>query len=135
MFLAVSEHSQDLGILAQLVMSRAEQDDAEKRKRALELAQQLAAGNDYSQPATRNGAAFVAWVLYRMNQPDRAAEIVSKVVPMGPLSDEVSYLAAQILSEAGERDTALQLVRAALANDRCFPMRQDAKTLLAELEK
>lgn len=135
MFVAVSKHSQDIGILVQLVMSLAEQDDAEKRKRALELAQQLAPGNDYSQPAARNGAVIVAWVLYRMNQPDRAAEIVAEAAPMGPLSDEVSYLAARILREAGKRDTALRLVRAALANDRCFPMREDAKSLLAVLEK
>jgi tetratricopeptide (TPR) repeat protein len=135
MFLATSEKSKDAGILAQLAMSLAEQDDAEKQRSALELAKRLSGNNDYSQSAARNGAVISAWVMYRMNELKRAAEIVSTVVQVGPLSEEVNYLAALILSESGNRDTALQLVRAALANNRCFPMREDARALLAKLEK
>lgn len=135
MFAAVSETSEDVGILAQLTISLAEQDNAEKRQRAFQLAQQLSSNDDYSQPAARNAAVIVAWVLYRMAQLDRAVEIVNRVVQTGSLGDEVTYFAAQILNDAGKRDLALQLVRTALAGNRCFPMREDARTLLATLEK
>ncbi|MFM7108398.1 MAG: tetratricopeptide repeat protein [Planctomycetaceae bacterium] len=111
-----------------------ESDEAADRQRALEMAQasaQMAQNSPQQVPALTT----LAWVFYKMNRKEDAANILDQISRNNALSTDGAYYVARILVDRGERDRAKQILEEVLANDPMFATRSDAKDLLEKLKK
>ena len=111
-----------------------ESDDASDRQRALEMAQANAAMTQNS-PQQVPAATTLAWVFYKMNRKEDAANILDQISRNNALSTDGAYYVAKILSDRGEKDRAKQILQEVLANEPMFATRPDAKDLLDKLSK
>jgi len=112
-----------------LALALAEQDDAPKRRRALEYAQ--ANARQYSRMP--EALSTFGWVLYRAGRVEDAEKVLRQAAATGEMKADTAYYLARVLVDRNQKDPARQLLTSALASDQPFAHRDDAKALLAEL--
>ncbi len=117
-----------------LAIALVEQSDEAKRRQALSYAQMnLRLLNDRNQQAGRDAAVTMAWVMYRLGSIVQAEQTLQQALNAGGVGHDSAYFAAQILSERGRADAALQLLKPALESKRLFGARKNADALLVKL--
>ena len=94
----------------------------------------LAIGKKASQDA-RDVAVTMAWVMYRLGNIVQAERTLQEALNAGGVGHDSAYFAAQILSERGRADAALQLLSPTLESKRLFGARKNAEALMAKLSE
>lgn len=117
----------------QLALVLIEQDDKDKKDRALQIAEaNLKLQGDRVTPEV---AATYAWVLYKLGKTNEAEQILGKVFSAGVMSPDTAYYIATILRDRGKTDAAIRLLESAIARPEPFAQRQPTAELLAKLKK
>ncbi len=113
----------------QLALVLAEQTDDAKRRRALELAEELArrAPNDPEALTT------LGTVYYRLRRLDAAESLLNAVLASGRASSETAYILARVRADRGHPEGAPALLDAALSAPGLFVFRDDARQWLDRL--
>ena len=112
-----------------LALALCEQEDAEKKQRAV----QYAASNLQKRANNRDFLATLGWTLYKSGQVDEALKALQQSIADGQINAASAYYLAVILNERGQKDSAKQLLTAALGTQPPFAKRAAAEKLLAEL--
>ncbi len=123
----------NLNAANQLAIALADQSDANKRQRALELAQMDLRVSSQGNQLNSEALTTLAWVYYRMGRGADAEQLVAKVLQRGVLNSDIAYYAAKILQERGRVDDAVALLEASLHNPAPFIQRQNSTELLKQL--
>ena len=123
----------NLNAANQLAIALADQNDANKRQRALELAQMDLRVSSQGNQLNSEALTTLAWVYYRMGRGADAEQLVTKVLQRGVLNSDIAYYAAKILQERGRVDDAVALLEASLHNPAPFIQRQNSTELLKQL--
>ncbi len=113
----------------------AEQNDKEKRDKALEIARmnEKMFGGQNSGARGIETAATLGWVLFQMDKVTEAGQVMEAILKSGNANPDSLYYAARILKERGQPENAVKLLQAALKNYKAFVHRNDAKSLLVKL--
>lgn len=112
-----------------LAISMAEQNDADKLNKALEIAKQ----NVQLQPQNPVTASVLGWVLFKQNNLAGAGEWLNRAAQGGRLPPESAYYIAKFLMQQGAREQALEFTNNALKTSGLFLYRQPAEALQKEL--
>lgn len=126
----VRQNPIDAEAIAGLALALCEQDDAEKRKRAV----QYATSNVQKQSNNRDYLATLGWTLYRSGETDAAIQVLQQSVADGQINAAAAYYFAVALVEKGQTEAAKQLLNAALATKPPFAKRAAAAALAKQLE-
>lgn len=126
----VRQNPIDAEAIAGLALALCEQDDAEKRKRAV----QYATSNVQKQANNRDYLATLGWTLYRSGDADAAIQVLQQSVADGQINAAAAYYFAVALNEKGQTEAAKQLLNAALATKPPFAKRAAAAALAKQLE-
>ncbi len=126
----VRQNPLDAEAVAGLALALCEQDDAEKRKRAV----QYATSNVQKQANNRDYLATLGWTLYRSGETDAAIKVLQQSVADGQINAAAAYYFAVALTEKGQTQAAKQLLNAALATKPPFAKRAAAVALAQQLE-
>jgi tetratricopeptide (TPR) repeat protein len=113
----------------QLALVLAEQDDAAKRRRALELAE-LGVRQDPNAPYA---LATLGTVYYRLHRLDEAEKLLQAVVESGQGSSDAAYILAQVRADRGHSEAVPPLLKSALAAPGLFLCRAEAQEWLDRL--
>jgi len=127
---AVRQSPLDAEATSGLALALCEQGDEEKCKRAV----QYAAANLQKQARDRDFLATFGWTLYKAGQIDDAMKVLQQSAADGQVNAASAYYLAVILNEKGQKDTAIQLLKAATSTAPPFVKRAEAAKLLATLE-
>lgn len=127
---AVRQNPLDAEAVAGLALALCEQDDAEKRKRAV----QYATSNVQKQSNNRDYLATLGWTLYRSGETEAAIQALQQSVADGQINAAAAYYFAVALVEKGQIAAAKQLLNAALATKPPFAKRVAAAALAKQLE-
>ncbi len=119
----------------QLALVLVEQDDKEKKDRALDIAQLNLRATSQGDRVNPEIAATYAWVLYKQGKIDEAERILSQVLSAGAVSPDTAYYVGKILQDRGKTENAIHILESALANPNPFAQRQATADLLAQLKK
>ena len=114
----------------------AEQNDKEKRDKALEIARmnEKMFGGQNSGARGIETAATLGWVLFQMDKVTEAGQVMEAILKSGNANPDSLYYAARILKERGQPENAVKLLQAALKNYKtAWVHRNDAKALLVKL--
>jgi len=115
-----------------LAISLAESGDAEKQKRAINLAVALVQQN----PRSPDAAAVLGWCKLKAGRVDEAEEHLLAVLKAGgTMSLDALYFAGKLLSDRKKYEDAQKVLKAALDARGAFVYRPDAGALLAEVVK
>lgn len=120
----------------QLAQVLAEQNDREKRDRALQLAtiNQRMHGQDRQNAAQAiESAATLGWVYYQMQRTAEATQALQTVANSGAPGPDSLYFMARLIQDRGDSAGALNLLNAALANSHWFVHRKEATELRSRL--
>ncbi len=118
--------------IGNLVLALAEQDDAAKRRLALEYAQ-IAARLFPDQPES---AATLGWAYYKQGRLDEAEVSLRKALGAARPTPEMLYFTARVLVDRGRKQDAIRLLQSpAMKSPAPFYLRNEAKALLEELSK
>jgi len=122
------------GPINNLALALVAQGGAEKNKQALEYAQ-LATRiySDAKQPAGREAAATLAWVLFKQGREAEAERGVIAVAKAGPVSSEANVNMAAILIARNRAKDAYTLLQNVLKTKRPFPQKAKAQKMLDRL--
>jgi tetratricopeptide (TPR) repeat protein len=112
-----------------LALALAEQNDPDKRSRALDLAQ----ANARQQPNSPEILSTLGWVLYRMGRLDEAERILQASVAGGRASADTAYYLAHVFRDRGRLPQVRKLLQAALGTKGPFSYREEAEQWLQEL--
>jgi tetratricopeptide (TPR) repeat protein len=119
-----------------LALALVEQDNEDKRQRALEYA---GANAQQYQKTNQAGEAYstLGWVLYKLDRLDDAEKYLRGAISGGQFSLDTAYYLARVLSKRGVKGNkdAINLLETAIKTPGPFAYRDDAKALLAELKK
>ena len=126
----VRQNPLDAEAVAGLALALCEQDDVEKRKRAV----QYATSNVQKQANNRDYLATLGWTLYRSGDADAAIQVLQQSVADGQINAAAAYYFAVALVEKGQTEAAKQLLNAALATKPPFAKRAAAAALAKQLE-
>ena len=126
----VRQNPIDAEAVAGLALALCEQDDAEKRKRAV----QYATSNVQKQSNNRDYLATLGWTLYRSGETDAAIKVLQQSVADGQINAAAAYYFAVALNAKGQTEAAKQLLNAALATKPPFAKRAAAAALAKQLE-
>jgi tetratricopeptide (TPR) repeat protein len=126
----------NLTAITHLAQVLAESPDERKQNQALtyaRLSTQLYP--DLKEPAGREAAVTLAWVLSRMKQDASAMRAIEQVLKSGDgqISSDSAYHAAQILYNQGMTERARQLLESSLEADPVFTNRAVAEQLLTKI--
>ncbi len=112
----------------QLALVLVEQDDKEKKDRALDIAQLNLRATSQGDRVNPEIAATYAWVLYKLGRIDEAEKILAQVLGAGNISPDTAYYAGKILQDRGKTDNAIHILerrwraRTRLPRDRLRPI-------------
>ncbi|MFW6125151.1 MAG: tetratricopeptide repeat protein [Pirellulales bacterium] len=109
-----------------LALVLAEQDDPQKRNRALQLAEV----NARQYPRSAEALATLGWVHYRLNQAEQAEKYLQAAMTGRSVSSETAYYMAHLLADRGQLEDAKQLLDSAVESSGVFIYRRDAKEWL-----
>ncbi len=119
-----------------LALTLIEREEADKRRRAWEFARLNAqAHDDLRQPAARQAAVTLAWVLFRLGRQSEALQKLQQAIDAGSLQGESLYLAARMIHDRGQRELAAKILQPLLRTPVVFPHRTEAEQLLASLQQ
>jgi Tfp pilus assembly protein PilF len=124
----------EVNVLNQLALLLIEQNEDDKRNRAVQFAGISARLNNESADAQTTAA----WVLYQVGRAGEAEAALRNVAQIGgTLSPDSSYLVAKIMADQKREDAAKQLLKDALEMDYpgIFVNRGEAEALLETLNK
>ncbi|MGL6226303.1 MAG: tetratricopeptide repeat protein [Thermoguttaceae bacterium] len=111
-----------------LALSLCEQ-DGEKVKQAVEIAQELVKRH----PQSMDALTTFAWVAYKVGNAEQAEQIMRQIQQNGVITAAGAYYLAEILAKKGDTATAKQLVAAALSTPLNYPKKSDAELLQKQL--
>jgi tetratricopeptide (TPR) repeat protein len=114
-----------------LALALVEQKDETKKRRALEYARDNVQKNQKSVEA----ASTYGWVLYKLGQTAEADKVLQAAIATRNFMPDTAYYAAVVASEQGRKEEAKQLLKAALKSTSPFTMKQEATSLLEQLNK
>ncbi len=114
-----------------LALALCEQQDPEKKKRAL----QYAVANVQKQNNNREFLVTCGWCLYQNGQKDEAIKVLQQACADGRMSQTGAYYQAVILSDLNQKDNAKKLLDAALSNKKLFSKRPQAEALAKQLNE
>ena len=113
----------------------AEQNNKDKRKKALEIAR---INDKVFGGKTRQGietAATLGWVLYQMGDLNEADQVMQAIVRTRSPSADALYYRARILQDRGQSEEALKYVTAACEISKAFVHHTEAEDMKAKLAK
>lgn len=125
----VRQNPLDADAIGGLALALCEQDDAEKRSRAV----QYATSNLQRQSNNRDFLATLGWTLYKSGDVDSALKALQQSVADGQINAAAAYYFAVVLNEKGQTDGARQLLDAALSTKPPFAKRNAAAQLRQSL--
>ena len=114
-----------------LALALIEQDDDQKRRRALEYA----TANARQNPRATEALSTYGWVQYKLGNVDEADRVLQGAAGTGTLSPDTAYYLAVVSAEKGRKEQAVQLLNAALNTTQPFSQRQEAQVLLDQLTR
>ncbi len=114
-----------------LALALIEQDDAQKRQRALEYA----TANARQNPRATEALSTYGWVQYKLGNIDEADRVLQGAAGTGTLSPDTAYYLAVVSAEKGRKEQAVQLLNAGLNTTQPFSQRQEAQVLLDQLTR
>lgn len=112
-----------------LALALCEQQDPEKKKRAL----QYAVANIQKQNNNREFLVTYGWCLHQNGQKEEAMKVFQQAAADGRMSQAGAYYQAVIMMELGKKENAQKLLEAALASKKLFSTRSQAKALLKQI--
>ncbi len=113
----------------------AEQNDKDKRTKALEIARinDKMFGGQSGGARSLETAATLGWVLYQMNDLANADKVMQAIVQSGNPSADALYYRARILQDVGKTEEAVKYLQAALKISKSFVHHQEAADLLKKI--
>ncbi len=114
-----------------LALALIEQDDEQKRRRALEYA----TANARQNPRATEALSTYGWVQYKLGNIEEADRVLQAAAGTGTLSPDTAYYLAVVGAQRGRKDQAIQLLTAALNTTQPFSQRQEAQVLLQQLNR
>jgi tetratricopeptide (TPR) repeat protein len=124
-----TESPADAWIRNQLALVLAEQTNASKRKRALELAELSVRQN----PKGADSLATLGTVYYRLGRLEEAEKVLQAVVAIGQANSDTALILAHVRADRGQTDTTAPLLKMALNASGLFIDRKDAQQWLDRL--
>jgi tetratricopeptide (TPR) repeat protein len=122
----VTESPGDFAAANQLALVLLEQDQPEKQRRAVQLAESI-----YRQyPRSVDARATLGWAYFREGRPDDAEAAFGAIVPPEQVGGDSAYYAATFHHQRGRSDVAQALLNGALAGRGAFTQRRAAIELL-----
>jgi tetratricopeptide (TPR) repeat protein len=120
-------------LMNQLALVLIEQNDDEKRNRALQFAFASSRINNQSADAQ----ATLGWVLYQLGRTGEADQALRNAQQLGAFSPDSNYLVAKILMAQNRNNDAKPFLREALESENAalFVHRQEAQALFESLNK
>jgi tetratricopeptide (TPR) repeat protein len=118
-----------------LALALVEQNDEEKKQRALEYA---GANAQKYEKTAQAGEAYstYGWVLYKLDRLDDAERALRAATSGGAFSADTAYYFARVLAKrGGHNKDAISLLESALRSTAPFAYRDDARRLVEELKK
>ena len=112
-----------------LALALIEQDDENKRRRALEYA----TANARQNPRATEALSTYGWVQYKLGNIDEADRVLQAAAGTGALSPDTAYYLAVVAAQKGRKEQAIQLLNAAIKATQPFSQRQEAQVLLKQL--
>lgn len=115
----------------------AEQNNKDKRQKALEIAQmndKTFGGQNNPRQAIET-AATLGWVLYNQGQINKADQVMQAIEKTGSPSADSLYYRARILQQVGNTDDAIKYLSTALKVSRAFIHRGEAEEMLKTLAR
>lgn len=114
-----------------LALALCEQQDPEKKKRAI----QYASNNLQKQENNREFLATYGWCLFQIGNLQNAIAILQRSAADGRMSQAAAYYFSVIISkDASKKDQAVKLLQAALNNKQPFAKRKAAEELLKSIQ-
>ncbi|QDV32441.1 tetratricopeptide repeat protein [Tautonia plasticadhaerens] len=114
----------------QLALVLADQDDPEKRRKALELAEM----NARLSPEGPRALSTLGWARFRAGLAEPAEQALRLAVARGESSPDTAYFLARVLDASGRPDDAETLIRLALGRPGTFFARDRARSWLDDRE-
>jgi len=114
-----------------LALTLCEQEESEKKQRALECA----LGNLRMYPRSTEAAATLGWVYYRLGRIKEADGVLSRLILANDLSPNAAYYIARVAVRQGRDEQAEQVLESALKTRLHFAKRTDAEFLLERLSR
>jgi tetratricopeptide (TPR) repeat protein len=113
----------------QLVLVLADQENADKHRRALELAQ----ANARQWPDKPDAAASLGWAYFRQGSMDEAEHYLRAASATGQAGADTGYYLARVLREKAKPDELKALLKAAVEAPGIFAYREEARAWLKRL--
>jgi tetratricopeptide (TPR) repeat protein len=132
---AVAQAPANIDASNQLALVLADQDDKDKKDRALQIAELNLRATTQGDRANPEIAATYAWALYRLGRTAEAEQLLGKIFSAGAISPDTAYYVGRILQDRGKTDNAIKVLESALASPNPFAQRQATTELLAQLRK
>jgi len=122
----------EVNVINQLALVLIEQNEEEKRNRALQFALVSSRMNNQSPDAQ----ATLGWVLYQLGRTGEANAVLQNAQQLGAFSPDSNFLVAKILMAQNRNNDAKPFLREALENENValFVHRQEAKALFESLQ-
>lgn len=114
-----------------LALALAEQDDAAKRRSALEYAE----ANVKAHPGNPEALATLSWAYYKLSRTEEAENTMKQAFVAGRLGPDALCRAARMLVDRQKPSDAAQLLETALRTQGAFALRKEAEGLLEQLKK
>jgi len=117
-----------------LALALIEQNNEEKKQRALDYAENNARQYGKSNQASEAFATY-GWVLYKLDRLDDAEKALRAATHSGTYSADTAYYMSRLLAKRGHDKEAIQLLENAIKTTAPFQNRDDAKKMAEELKK
>jgi predicted Zn-dependent protease len=118
-----TESPGDAWVRNQLALVLAEQADADKLRRALELAELSVRQN----PNAPEALATLGTVYYHQHRLDEAEKVLQAVLASGKANSDAAYILAHVRADRGNPDGATALLKTAIDAPGLFIFRKDAQ--------
>ena len=125
------EHPADTRVAWNLALVLAESPDPNKRRRAVELAENEAKKNS-KQP---EALSVLAWAQYKSGRLEEAERSVGLAVQAGAMTRDAAYIAGRVLADRNRPEPAVTVLRAAQTARGAFVYKAESAALLADQEK
>jgi tetratricopeptide (TPR) repeat protein len=132
---AVTQAPANIEASNQLALVLVEQDDKDKKDRALQIAELNLRATTQGDRANPEILATYAWVLYKLGRTNEAEQILSKVMGGGQISPDTAYYVGKMLQDRGKTSDAIKILESAVGSPNPFAQRQASTELLAQLRK
>jgi tetratricopeptide (TPR) repeat protein len=128
------ESPTDFSAVNWLALSLADQDNPDKRKRALELIDIVLKNLPANDANRAEAIATAGWVYHQLNDNEKAEQALASAVNSRRVGQDAYYHLALVLTKKGDNAKAKTILEMALNDKSAFIYRRDAEKLLAELQ-